>query len=218
MPAAIQDLQCQGWRFLSLAAWWDADDLARLAQATGLYAISPTYGQSAPQHWWKSYAQSYLKHGDAVAAVADIGEPVEEEDWAFEPAPTLSEHLVQPRKQLLASNRWGIGRPWSVEVSSDDLLWRVHVLFLLRLAGNARARIRSHLGEVILSGRPSELIWKGEGMHFKVPAKGTWPSPISINTRRLIESLRPLSAPQVHLIYGSQHLWVNGVPIPAREL
>ncbi len=109
LPRDVEQLQSEGWRFLASAAWWDSDDLERLAQATGLAAISPSYGQVASQKWWKAYAKSYLNKRDPVAAVEAVGEP------AFNIGPR-EESISAPREpcsMLVTHSSPAGGRPGS---------------------------------------------------------------------------------------------------------
>ncbi len=103
-------------------------------------------------------------------------------------------------------------------MSSDDLLWRVHVLFLLRLVSKANRSAGYDPAEVTLSCAGSDMIFKGQGLPFHVPARGTWPSPIAVNAKSLVRKLREIAEPLVHLVFGGGHLWVNGSPLQAREL
>ena len=219
LPPQVEELQREGWRFLACSALWDADDLERLAQASGLYAISPSYAQSAPQPWWKAYAQSYLKHQDPVAAVAAIGEPTFQGDWRDRKVPASSEGVMRREARSLVSSRRGLLlQEWSVKVHSEDLLRRINVLFLLRLAEKAHRRFPSRLNEITLSARESRLVCRGQGLPFQMPASGTWPSPVAVNAKRFIEVVREVFTPLVHLVFGGHRLWVNGFPIPAREV
>lgn len=219
LPPQVEELQCEGWRFLACAALWDSDDLERLAQATGLHAISPSYAQSAPQRWWKAYARSYLKHQDPVAAIAAIGEPISHRDWRDQQVPASSEGVMRRESRPLVSSRCAlIPQEWSVKVHSEDLLWRINVLFLLRLARKAHRRLPSRLSEITLSARDAGLVCRGEGLPFQMPACGTWPSPVAVNAKQFIEVVREVLTPLIHLVFGGHRLWVNGVPIPAREV
>ncbi len=218
LPRDVEQLQSEGWRFLASAAWWDSDDLERLAQATGLAAISPSYGQVASQKWWKAYAKSYLNKRDPVAAVEAVGEP------AFNIGPR-EESISAPRETVqhvgdpLVASRWTSGlQEWSVQLSSDDLMWRINVLHVLRLARKAHLRLPSRLSEITLSARESELVCRGEGLPFQMPARGTWPSPVAVNAKRFIEVVREVLTPLIHLVFGGHRLWVNGVrSLPGRS-
>jgi hypothetical protein len=228
LPQNCDRLEFEGWVFLSASGWWDSGDLERLSQATGLYAISPSYGEHAAQAWWKAYMSAYLRHGNALAAITDIGEPAADR-WDADPASLgvmppvwtdacADEGSTLNRLDLPSIDKWIAAETtaWAVQVPAEHLLPKMHVEFILRRAG--KGRVSTHFHELILARLGSELAIHGQRSIVAFPAWGSWPSPVAVNCDLFVRTVRASSASLLAISFSQGILRIDGTAISAREL
>ncbi|HYO92148.1 MAG TPA: hypothetical protein VEQ40_10955 [Pyrinomonadaceae bacterium] len=105
-----------------------------------------------------------------------------------------------------------------MDVRAEDFIPMINAHFLFRLVSRSAQYAKSHFDELTLAMHGDQLAVDVGGASFKVPAWGSWPSPIAVNSKSFTSAARAVSEDYVLFQYAAGKLEFGGRRLDAREI